>query len=151
MFDKMFPMCVVERFAPVDFDTINPLCPSDDDVPHLIDGSNELETLLPVSKLTGRRADVLEVLTLAFNKDSRLLDALLQELPTIPSDPNISDADKVQMLAGRFDQGTRADNDALIERLMSVSDVLFPKQAEQAEKIIFDAASDAGLDSSSSD
>lgn len=151
MFDKMFPQFVIERFDNDDLDFVNPLSPTDEDVPHLIDGAQELETLLPVSKLTGRRADVLEVLTLAFNKDSRLLDALLQELPTIQSDPNISDSDKVRMLAGRFDQGTRADNDALIERLMSVSDVLFPLQAEQAERIVFDASSNAGLKSPSSD
>lgn len=151
MFDKMFPRFVVDRFSTVYLDCDIPIYPIDEDVPHLIDGVQELETLLPVSKLTGRRADVLEVLTLAFNKDSRLLDALLQELPTIPSDPNISDVERVQMLAGRFDQGTRADNDALVERLMSVSDVLFPKSAEHAETIVFDAAKDAGLVSSSSD
>lgn len=151
MFDKMFPQFVVERFASVDLDFVNPICPTDDDVPHLIDGAQELETLLPVSKLIGRRADVLEVLTLAFNKDSRLLDALLQELPTIQSDPNISDSDKVRLLAGRFDQGTRADNDALIERLMSVSDVLFPKQVDKVEKIVFDAANDVVLETHSSD
>lgn len=151
MFDKMFPQFVCARFAAVDLDSVNPICPTDDDVPHLIDGVQELETLLPVSKLTGRRADVLEVLTLAFNKDSRLLDAMLQELPTIPSDPNISDTDKIQMLAGRFDQGTRADNDALVARLMSVSDVLFPKQAENAEKIVFDGANDVGLETHTTD
>lgn len=151
MFDKMFPRFVVERTVPFDSEFINPLLPSDDEIPHLIDGAQELETLLPVSKLIGRRADVLEVLALAFNRDSRLLDALLQELPTIPSDPNISDSDKVQMLVGRFDQGTRADNDALVERLMSVSDVLFPQQAENAEKIVFDAANDTGLEVTSSD
>lgn len=118
--------------------------------PVVIEGQQELETLLPVSKLTGRRENVLTLLEMQFSKDSRLLNALLQELPVVQSDPNIADEDRFSVLASRLATGTMYEQDALTSQLSKVADVLFPQQNKEAEKIVFDAAKDVGLDPSTS-
>lgn len=138
---NLLPIHVVERLKKNDFDV-----QLETSAPNVISGVVEVDTLLPVSKFTGRREDPLTLLKSQFSKDSRLLDALLQQLPTIPSDPNLSDEDKVMMLAGKFDQGTPADNDALVQRLMSVSDMLFPQQTKAAVDAVVDAAKESGVD-----
>lgn len=123
----------------------------DIDAPKVIDGVMELETLLPVSKLTGRRVDPLSVLQSQFSKDSRLLDALFQELPTVKSDPSLSDADRVDMLAQRLSIGLPYEQDELVRQLSDVADILFPKQVKDSEKIVFDAAQDSGLETPASE
>lgn len=80
-----------------------------------------------------------------FSKDSRLLDALLQELPVIKSDNSISDEDKFATLASRLQTGTPYENEQLVYQLQKVADVLFPQEVQQSEKIVFDAAKDAGV------
>lgn len=116
-----------------------------EDAPAVLEGKQELETLLPVSKLTGRREDPLMLLKMQFSKDSRLLDALLQELPVVKSDPNISDDDRFSVLASRLSTGTPYENEQLVKQLASLADVLFPEQVKESEKIVFDAAKDAGV------
>lgn len=121
------------------------------DIPVVIEGKQELETLLPVSKLTGRREDPLMLLKMQFSKDSRLLDALLQELPVIQSDPNISDEDRFSTLASRLSTGTPYENEQLVYQLEKVADVLFPEQVKESEKIVFDAANDVGVETPASE
>lgn len=116
-----------------------------EDAPAVLEGKQEFETLLPVSKLTGRREDPLMLLKMQFSKDSRLLDALLQELPVIKSDNSISDEDKFATLASRLQTGTPYENEQLVYQLQKVADVLFPQEVQQSEKIVFDAAKDAGV------
>lgn len=111
-------------------------------VVRILEGSVELETLLPVSKLTGRREDPIMLLKMQFSKDSRLLDALLQELPTIQSDPNISDSDRFDVLAQRLATGSPAEDDALRSELLRVSDMLFPEQKKAVEQEIERKVSD---------
>lgn len=138
----ILPSHVFNRLSECPIDVVPPVV----DSPRIVEGVEVIDTLLPVSKLTGRREDPLTLLKSQFSKDSRLLDSLLQELPTIPSDPNLSDADKVQLLAGKFDQGTPADNDAFVSRLMEVSDVLFPAQSKQAVQEVKQAAAEEHID-----
>lgn len=116
------------------------------DIPVVLDGKQELETLLPVSKLTGRRENPLVLLGLQFSKDSRLLDALLQELPVVKSDPNIADEDRFATLASRLSIGTPYENEQLVYQLEKVADVLFPQQVKESEKIVFDLAKDVDID-----
>lgn len=113
-----------------------------EDIPVVLEGKQELETLLPVSKLTGRRQDPLDLLKMQFSKDSRLLDALLQELPVVQSDSSISDEDKFSVLASRLGTGTPYENDVLVKELEKVADVLFPQEVKQAEQAIQFAAKD---------
>lgn len=121
---------------------VQPIVP---DAPVLIEGLQELETLLPVSKLIGRRSDPLTLLKAQFSKDSRLLDSLLQELPVVASDPKISDEDRFSVLAQRLSIGTPYEDEQLVQQLSKVADVLFPQQVKESEQIVFDAAKDAGV------
>lgn len=112
--------------------------------PVLIDGVTEFETLCPVSKLTGHRSNPLTLLRMALSdKNSRLLDSILQELPSV-QEVNACDEDKLSLLVSRLDTGSFAENDVLTHELSKVVDVLFPKQPElkqQAEQgIEFKAA-----------
>lgn len=133
IFNKSFNPIELEKF---DWDI---------DAPKVIDGVVELETLLPVSKLTGRRDDPLTILQMQFSKDSRLLNALFQELPTVQSDASLSDDDRINMLAQRLSTGLPYEQDELVRQLSEVVDVMFPRQSSDSEKIVFDAAADVGL------
>lgn len=116
------------------------------DSPVVIDGVNELETLLPVNKLTGRRADVSTLLSMQFSKDSRLLQQIFTELPVVQSDPNISDSDKFDVLVDRLSTGTPYENEVMMHKLADVADVLFPREVQQNVDNVVDAASDVGVD-----
>lgn len=105
----------------------------------ILEGSADIDTLCPVSKLTGHRTNPLTLLGMALgDKQSRLLDKLLQELPTVQS-MDVSDADKIDMLASRLASGSLAEHDALVDSLSSVADTLFPadsKKAAEAKQVI---------------
>ena len=68
------------------------------ELPVLIEGADIYDVLCPVNKFTGCRANPLELLQSISNdpKRSRLLDALMVELPTIASDSRLSDDDKIR-------------------------------------------------------
>lgn len=91
----------------------------------IIEGAVDIDTLCPVSKLTGHRTNPLTLLGIALgDKQSRLLDKLLQELPTVQS-MDVSDEDKISLLASRLSTGSLAEHDALVDSLASVADTLF--------------------------
>lgn len=104
------------------------------DVPIVIEGALEYETLCPVSKVTGHRANPLTLLKLALSdKNSRLLDVILQELPTVQQMQGVDDSMKLELLASRLSTGTLAEQDQLVNQLEKVADVLFPKSPELAK------------------
>jgi hypothetical protein len=108
----------------------------DDNEPRLIDGVEILDTICPVSKLTGHRTNPLTLLGAVTDGNSRLLQAVLAELPAVQTDPSVTDEDKLDLLVSRLDTGTFADMDAVRDALASISDSLFvkPEVQEQAEK-----------------
>lgn len=97
--------------------------------PVLIEGAVEFDTLCPVSKFTGHRGNPLQLLGVALgDKSSRLLDAILQEIPVIQADDRISDEDKLSTLVSRLDTGTLAEQDEVTRVLSDFVDTLFPKE-----------------------
>lgn len=114
--------------------------PNDQDslgFPSLIDGATEYETLCPISKVTGHRANPLTLLKLALSeKNSRLLNSILQEVPSIPSDKNLSDEDKIRLLPSVRTVGTQAEQDNLVRELMNVADVLFSDNKDVQQTVV---------------
>lgn len=105
--------------------------------PPLIEGATEYETLCPVSKVTGHRANPLTLLQLALSeKNSRLLNSILQEIPSLPSDKNLSDEDMIRLLPSVRTVGTQAEQDNLVRELMQVADVLFPDNKEVQQNVV---------------
>lgn len=123
--------------------------------PILIEGIEEYDCLCPVSKLTGHRANPLSMLKVALSdKNSRLLSAILQEVPVIDSDPRISDEDKLNTLVSRLDVGTLAEHDNVTRVLSDFADYLFPsvdKSDDNAEKIAFSPSDSPNVDVSPSE
>ena len=77
------------------------------DVPDVVlDGAELYDTLCPVNKLTGHRSSVFKLLGKLTGAKADLLNAVLQELPTIQSDPRLSDQDRVDYLVSRLSTGT---------------------------------------------
>ena len=105
--------------------------------PAILEGATEYETLCPVSKVTGHRANPLTLLQLALSeKNSRLLNSILQEIPSIPSDSNLSDEDKIRLLPTVRTVGTQAEQDNLVRELMQVADVLFPDNKDVQQQVV---------------
>lgn len=99
--------------------------------PVVIEGVSEIETLCPVSNVTGHRANPLTLLQLALSdKNSRLLHSLLQELPVVQQMQGVDDDTKLDLLASRLATGSLAEHDQLVSQLEKVTDVLFPKSPE---------------------
>lgn len=98
---------------------------NDDSEPRLIDGVEILDTICPVSRLTGHRTNPLTLLGAVTDGNARLLQSVLAELPAVKSDPRVSDDDKLDLLVSRLDTGTFADMDAVRDALASISDSLF--------------------------
>lgn len=84
----------------------------------VIDGADIYEKLCPVSKLTGKRESPFKLLQKLSGADSALLNSVLQELPTVDSNPNLTDADRAQFLSLRLCDGTPAEQALLAEKLM---------------------------------
>lgn len=105
--------------------------------PPILEGGLEIETLCPVSKVTGHRANPLTLLQLALSeKNSRLLGAILQELPTLPSDNTLSDEEKIRLLPSVRTVGTQAEQEQLVRELMQVADVLFPDNKDLQQSVV---------------
>lgn len=101
--------------------------------PILIEGADVYDIICPVSEFSGNRANPLDLLKLALpDKDYRFLNSVLQEIPSIPSDPNLSDDDRVSMLTYRLSSGTPAEDEALMHSLLKVADVLFPNNGSDS-------------------
>ena len=113
-------------------------------VPVIIEGSDLYDKIAPVSELTGKRENVVTVLSrLAHNPEySRAINALLQEIPTIKSDPRLNDDDRIDLMMSRLSTGTPAEDDAVRSYLESVSDVLF----KGAPQKVVDAVKDNQID-----
>lgn len=100
------------------------------DYPVVIDGVEVYDLICPVSNLTGNRTNPVDLLKMALpDKDYRFINQILQEVPTIPSDSNLSDEDRVSMLTMRLVSGTPAEDEFVTRQLMKVVDVLFPDKA----------------------
>lgn len=114
------------------------------DVPVIIEGADLYDKIAPVSELTGKRENVVTVLSrLSHNPEySRAINALLQELPTIKSDPRLNDDDRIDLMMKRLSTGTPAEDDAVRSYLESVSDVLF----KNAPQKVVDAVKDGQID-----
>lgn len=103
------------------------------------EGVRELSILCPVSKLTGFPVSLQSVVQKISDKDSRLADVLLQELPYIMAPDDVSDDDKLRLLVSRLDSGSFAENDNVAIVLGDVAKEFFPsasvdKVVEQAIK-----------------
>lgn len=100
------------------------------------EGVKELAVLCPISKLTGFPMSIQESVMLITDKNVRIADAILQVLPTIPSDDRISDDEKMSMLVSRLDSGSFAENDKVAEILGNVAKQFFP--AADVDKVVKD-------------
>lgn len=112
-----------------------------DDAPIVIEGVDVYDILCPSSNLTGNRTNPLDLLRMALpDKDYRFVNQLLQELPTVNSDPNLSDDDRIATLTYRLSSGTPAEDEIVMHSLMKISDVLFadrPSDSSVSDKISF--------------
>lgn len=114
----------------------------------VVEGAAELATLCPVSKLTGFPMSLQQACLMVSDKNARLADALLQEIPVIRADESISDSDKLKLLVSRLDSGSFAENDNVAEILGNVAKEFFPNAkvdevVEQAQAKINFSPSDA--------
>lgn len=124
-------------FRNCDFSYVNEHRFCDDGVPVLIDGAEAIETLCPVSKLTGHRTNALTLLGMVTDSNARLLDSILQVLPSV-QEMNVSDDVKIDMLVPS-DYGSFAERDSVVRRLADISDVLFKNLPKSDDSIKFDA------------
>lgn len=107
------------------------------------EGKELYETCCPVSKFTGHRESPFKLLGKLTGAKADVLNAILQELPTVFSDPRLSDSDRAQFITERCCSGTPAENALVAERIMNDLDALgfSQKQAQAAaesSKIEFD-------------
>jgi hypothetical protein len=116
---------------------IEQIVPEDKFVPHLpemsspVEGTDIIYELLPVSKVTGLRANTITLLQMALSpKYQGLIPQILQDLPTLPSDGSLTDEDRCEMLAYRLCTGTPAENEQFTKQLMNVIGDLSPKAQE---------------------
>ena len=94
--------------------------------PKVLQGEKELQTLCPVSKLTGFPMSIQEAITMLSDKNSRLVEMFTQELPTIVP-LNVSDDEKLSLLISRLDTGSFAENDAVTKEISKYAEVFFPE------------------------
>lgn len=110
------------------------LRPVDDSVPVVFEGAEVLDSLCPVSSLTGNRMSIYEAVQMVGNeKFSRAIDALLPEIPAIANDFRLSDDDRVSMLMSRLDTGLPSENEAYRGYLSKIIDD-FKVDVENASK-----------------
>lgn len=104
----------------------------------VLDGVSVINTLTPVSKLTGKRESIMSILSKVGNDPAkaRLIQPLIQELPTVRSMKG-TDEDRTAVLAQRLATGMPVEDDACRAALASMSDILFkdiPESRKQAQK-----------------
>lgn len=104
------------------------------DAPIVIEGSQEIEALCPISHLTGKRENPLSLLAKITDAGkASMLAGMLQHLPADNSDSRMSDSDRISVLAERLSTGVPAEDERFRARLESIADVLFYKPAVQSE------------------
>ena len=101
-----------------------------------VDGAKELSVLCPVSKLTGFPMSMQQAITMISDKNSRLADVLMQEIPQIPQSDKLSDDEKLEMLVSRLDTGSFFENDCAMEILGDIAKEFFPKA--DVDKVVAD-------------
>lgn len=104
-------------------------------LPNVIEGADLLDTLIPYNKFTGHRENPLSLLGKITGANADLLNAVLTELPTLKSDPNLSDQDRIDFLVPRLCSGTPAEQALVAENLMKNLDALGLSQ-KQAESVV---------------
>lgn len=90
----------------------------------VMEGLELLDVVCPVSKATGHRQSPFKLLGKLTGAKADVLNAVLQELPTIVSDPRLSDEDRVAYIVERCSSGTPAEDALMAERLMNDIDAL---------------------------
>ena len=112
------------------FGCFNPLTQPSDEVcvvapiVEVIEGAELFDVIAPVSKFTGHRENPLSLLGKLTGAKADVLNAVLQELPTISSDSRLSDEDRVAYIVERCSSGTPAEDALMAERLMNDIDAL---------------------------
>lgn len=92
-----------------------------EDVQPVMEGVELLDSLLPVSSVTGNRMSFYDALRfVSGEKYSRQIDALLVEWPSVASDPRMTDDDRVDFLVSRLATGLPSEDDALREHLAKI-------------------------------
>lgn len=112
-----------------------------EDVKPVIEGAEIFDIVAPIVKLTGKRENPFKLLTTLANnpEKQRALSVVMQELPTLVSDPRLTDDDRVELLRPRLMVGTPSDDDN------------FMRYLEGLAKPLFDSVrASMGIDSSSS-
>lgn len=90
-------------------------------VPALIEGFDALDSVCPVSSLTGNRMSIYEAMQMLGNdKYSRALESMLQEIPAIMSDSRLSDDDRVDMMVSRLNTGSPSEDAVVREQLSKI-------------------------------
>lgn len=94
------------------------------DAPSILEGAEYIDTIMPVSSLTGNRMSIYEAAKMLGNdKFSRQLDAFLTEFKSLPSDSKMSDLDRIQLLKPRWETGCPVEDERFAKHLeMLVSD-----------------------------
>lgn len=112
----------------------------------IIEGAEVYDALCPVSSLTHRRANPLCLLEKLANDPvkSRLLNTVLQVLPTVASDDSLSPDDKLNMLKMRLHSGTPAEDAVYVRQMETVlEDYLDMVDSAKAEAAAAKAAAAA--------
>lgn len=112
---------------------------SDKVLPVVIEGSEIFDTLVPVSKFTGRRENPLSLLSKISGADSALLNSVLQELPSVASDSRLTDEDRANWLVSRLSTGTPAEDAMMAKYIMNDLEALGLKSRE-AVKVVDDSS-----------
>lgn len=103
------------------------------DLPVIIEGASEIETLCPISHLTGKRENLLSLLAKITDAGkASMLAGMLNQLPVDNCDTRLSDSDRISLLAERLSTGVPAEDERFRARLESIADVLFYKPAVQS-------------------
>lgn len=107
------------------------------------EGKELYETCCPVSKYTGHRESPFKLLGKLTGAKADVLNSLLQELPTVFSDPRLTDSDRARFIVERAVSGTPAEQAIVAERLANDLEALgfSQKQAQsvaESSKIEFD-------------
>lgn len=90
----------------------------------VIEGADILDVVCPVSKFTGHRESAFKLLGKLTGAKADLLNAVLQEIPSLASDSRLSDEDRVAAIVDRLSTGTPAEDSLMAERLMADIDAL---------------------------
>lgn len=118
------------------------------DAPALFEGWDALESVCPVSSLTGNRMSIYEAMQMVGNeKYSRAIDALLPEIPAIMSDARLSDDDRVDMMVSRLSTGSTSEDTRLREQLSQIvsdfKDSVELQKSAPVESVSVDSTSSA--------